>query len=160
MQYAVLSRLPSLKDITQSINVLLFLYFNWEQPHDHANCPLDCEISSVLRWVSSPDEFTNVGGYRDSWFQLKLGKHRIFFGSSCEIRTNAVLYIFCFICPAFLPEHIIISYDVPLHPILLAHSDSCCIPTTSPLPAWRTRTASAGTRHTTRNAQETDIVGP
>ena len=51
MQYAVLSCLPqccsSLKDIRQSTNVRLFLDFNWEQPHDHTNCPLDCAVSSV-----------------------------------------------------------------------------------------------------------------
>ena len=145
MQYAVPFCLPSLKDITQSINVLLFLDFNWEQPHDHANCPLDCEISSVLRWVSSPDEFTNVDGYRDSWLQLKLGKDRIFFGS-CLAKYVLMRYYIYFVLYAQL-FYLNISSSVTTY-----HSTPSCLHT-------QTAAASQPRHHYQHDEQEQLVQG-
>ena len=122
---------------------------SWTSTENKANCPLDCAVSSCLMMGL---KFWRI--YECWWLPWFLISNktwkglRILFASFHE---KYVLYIYCFICQAFLPVHIIINDDVPLHPTLLAPQKAAASQPRSPLPTRWTRTVSAGTRHTTKN---------
>ena len=126
MQYAPL---PSLKDITQATNVDLFLDFNWEQRQ------LSTRLRSLLCLTMGLKSWRIYECWWLPWFLIskkKLEKTQYSFWLFLE---KYVRYIFCFICPAFLPVHIIINYATYHSTPSCLHSDNCCFSTTSPLPA-------------------------
>ena len=93
MQYSVLSRLPhhcpSLKDITQSFNVILFLDFNWEQRQ------LSTRLRSFLLSYDGSQVLTNLRMLMVTVilnFKQNLERTQDSFWSFLEIRTIYILF--------------------------------------------------------------------
>ena len=149
MQYAVLFRLPSLKDIPQSTNVLLFLDFNWEQRQ------LSTRLRSLLLSYDGSQVLTNlrmlmVTVILNFKYNLERTQDPFWVISWNTYYVYFVLYAQLFYL--YISSSITMYYSTPpcLHTQTVASQ-----PRHHYQPTWRTRTASAGTRHTTKNAQKT-----